>query len=35
MFYSDDNEKLRQKMHQHGLEEVQFDFDFRGTHIVL
>ena len=35
MFYSNDNEKLRQKMHQHGLEEVQFDFDFRGTHIVL
>ena len=35
MFYSADNEKLRQKMHQHGLEEVQFDFDFRGTHIVL
>ena len=35
MFYANDNEKLRKKMTQHGLEEVRFGFDFKGTHIVL
>ena len=35
MFYADNKEKLRRKMNLHGLEEVRFDFDFRGTHIVL
>ena len=35
MFYANNKEKLRKKMNQHGLEEVRFDFDFRGAHIVL
>ena len=35
MFYANDIKKLRKKMIQDGLEEVKFDFDFRGTHIVL
>ena len=35
MFYANDIKKLRKKMIQRGLEEVKFDFDFRGTHIVL
>ena len=35
MFYANDIKKLRKKMIQHGLEEVKFDFDFRGTHIIL
>ena len=35
MFYANNKEKLRKKMKEHGLEEVRFDFDFRGAHIVL
>ena len=35
MFYANDIKKLRKKMIQDGLEEVKFDFDFRGTHIIL
>ena len=35
MFYVNNKEKLRKKMKEHGLEEVRFDFDFRGAHIVL
>ena len=35
MFYANNKEKLRKKMFHHGLEEVVFEFDFKGTHIVL
>ena len=35
MFYASDKEKLRKKMFQNSLEEVRFNFDFQGTHIVL
>ena len=35
MFYANNKEKLRKKMLQNGLEEVRFNFEFQGTHIVL
>lgn len=35
MFYANDKEKLRKKMHELGLEEVRFKFDFEGTKVIL
>lgn len=35
MFYANDNERLRQKMAEIGLEEVRFKFDFEGTKVIL
>jgi D-glycero-alpha-D-manno-heptose-7-phosphate kinase len=35
MFYANDKEKLRKKMHELGLEEVRFQFDFEGTKVIL
>ena len=35
MFYANDKEKLRKKMLQNRLEEVRFNFNFQGTHILL
>ena len=35
MFYSNNQEKLRKTMYQNGLEEVSFNFDFKGTSVVL
>ena len=35
MFYASDKEKLRRKMLQNGLEEIRFNFDYQGTHIVM
>ena len=34
MFYSEDRVKLRRAMHEAGLREVRFRFDFEGTKIV-
>jgi D-glycero-alpha-D-manno-heptose-7-phosphate kinase len=35
MFYAEDKAPLRQAMHQAGLREVRFRFDFEGTSVVL
>ena len=35
MFYANDKERLRNKMHELGLEEVRFQFDFEGTKVIL
>lgn len=35
MFYATDRNKLRRAMHQAGLEELRFHFDFEGTRVVL
>ena len=35
MFYTNDEEKLRHKMNEMGLEEVRFRFDFEGTKVLL
>jgi D-glycero-alpha-D-manno-heptose-7-phosphate kinase len=35
MFYAYDQEMLRKKMSQLGLEEVRFQFDFEGTKVIL
>jgi D-glycero-alpha-D-manno-heptose-7-phosphate kinase len=35
MFYADEKVRLRQAMHQAGLREVRFRFDFEGTKVVL
>jgi D-glycero-alpha-D-manno-heptose-7-phosphate kinase len=35
MFYANDKERLRKKMHELGLEEVRFQFDFEGTKVIL
>lgn len=35
MFYANDKEKLQNKMHELGLEEVRFQFDFEGTKVIL
>jgi D-glycero-alpha-D-manno-heptose-7-phosphate kinase len=35
MFYAEDRKRLRQAMHQAGLEEVRFRFDFEGTKVLL
>lgn len=34
MFYTEDKAKLRQAMHQAGLQEVRFRFDFAGTQVI-
>jgi D-glycero-alpha-D-manno-heptose-7-phosphate kinase len=35
MFYAEDKPRLRHAMHQAGLREVRFRFDFEGTKIVV
>jgi D-glycero-alpha-D-manno-heptose-7-phosphate kinase len=35
MFLTDDRSRLRKAMHQEGLEEVRFNFDFEGSKVVL
>lgn len=35
LFYTEDREKLRNKMQKIGLEEVRFQFDFEGAKVVL
>jgi D-glycero-alpha-D-manno-heptose-7-phosphate kinase len=35
MFYAEEKAALRQAMHQAGLREVRFRFDFEGTRVVL
>jgi D-glycero-alpha-D-manno-heptose-7-phosphate kinase len=35
MFYAEDKAKLRHAMHQAGLKEVRFRFDFEGTKLVI
>ena len=35
MFYTEEKMKLRHAMHQAGLTEVRFRFDFEGTKIVV
>ncbi|MBF0206330.1 MAG: galactokinase [Oligoflexia bacterium] len=35
MFHAHDTKKLRAAMHQEGLEEVRFRFDFDGTQIII
>jgi D-glycero-alpha-D-manno-heptose-7-phosphate kinase len=35
MFFSNDRQKLRHKMHQLGLQEVLFNFDFDGTKTIM
>jgi D-glycero-alpha-D-manno-heptose-7-phosphate kinase len=35
MFYAEDKVPVRQAMHQAGLREVRFRFDFEGTSVVL
>ena len=35
MFYAADKAKLRHAMHQAGLKEVRFRFDFEGTKVVI
>jgi D-glycero-alpha-D-manno-heptose-7-phosphate kinase len=35
MFYAHDKAKLRHAMHQAGLKEVRFRFDFEGTKVVI
>ena len=35
MFYANDSEKLRMSMENLGLEELQFEFDFAGTSILI
>jgi D-glycero-alpha-D-manno-heptose-7-phosphate kinase len=35
LFYAEDRMRLRQVMHQAGLEEVRFKFDFEGTKVLL
>jgi D-glycero-alpha-D-manno-heptose-7-phosphate kinase len=35
MFYADDRKRLRHAMHEAGLEEVRFRFDFEGTKVLL
>lgn len=35
MFYAEDRKRLRHAMHQAGLEEVRFRFDFEGTKVLL
>lgn len=34
MFYSEDKTQLRKAMHQAGLKEVRFRFDFAGTQVI-
>lgn len=34
MFYTEDKAKLRQAMHEVGLQEVRFRFDFAGTQVI-
>jgi len=35
MFYAEDHARLRKAMHQAGLSEVRFRFDFEGTKLVI
>jgi D-glycero-alpha-D-manno-heptose-7-phosphate kinase len=35
MFYAEDRDRLRAAMHQAGLEEVRFRFDFDGTRVLF
>ncbi|MCH7783234.1 galactokinase [candidate division KSB1 bacterium] len=35
MFYADDRIRLRKVMHESGLQEVRFQFDFEGSNIVV
>jgi D-glycero-alpha-D-manno-heptose-7-phosphate kinase len=35
MFYAEDRKRLRRAMHDAGLEEVRFRFDFEGTKVLL
>lgn len=35
MFYAEDKLRLRHAMHEAGLEEVRFRFDYRGTDVVV
>jgi len=35
MFYAEDRVRLRKAMHETGLEEVRFRFDFEGTKVVV
>jgi D-glycero-alpha-D-manno-heptose-7-phosphate kinase len=35
MFYANDRNRLRRTMHDAGLEEVRFRFDFEGTKVIL
>jgi D-glycero-alpha-D-manno-heptose-7-phosphate kinase len=35
MFLADDRSRLRKAMHQEGLEELRFNFDFEGCKVVL
>ena len=35
MFYAEDKVKLRRAMHQSGLKEVRFRFDFEGTKLLI
>jgi D-glycero-alpha-D-manno-heptose-7-phosphate kinase len=35
MFYADDKATLRHAMHQAGLKEVRFRFDFEGTKLII
>ncbi|HEY6192874.1 MAG TPA: galactokinase [Bacteroidota bacterium] len=35
MFYANDKLSLRRAMHQAGLEEVRFRFDFEGTKVII
>jgi D-glycero-alpha-D-manno-heptose-7-phosphate kinase len=35
MFYAEERDRLRAAMHQAGLEEVRFRFDFDGTRVLF
>jgi D-glycero-alpha-D-manno-heptose-7-phosphate kinase len=35
MFYAEDKTALRRAMHEEGLEEVRFMFDFEGTQVIV
>ena len=35
MFYAEDRVRLRKVMHESGLQEVRFQFDFEGSNIVV
>jgi D-glycero-alpha-D-manno-heptose-7-phosphate kinase len=35
MFYAEERDRLRTAMHQAGLDEVRFRFDFDGTRVLF